>query len=356
MADIVALHKLFSPATPPLCAVRPSATATAVYGFGDASGSGFGTTFLIQGTIHYRHGQWTNDHQEASSNYRELKNLILGFEEASAAGLLNDCEVFLFTDNTTAEAAFHKGTSSSKTLFELVLRLRCLELHQSLFLHVIHVAGTRMQYQGTDDLSRGQLSSGVLGGGDMLTYIPLHLTAVERSPAVKTWVESWLPGSTTALWMTPFQWYCGRGYPGSCVWAPPPGAADAALEQLAASIHKRPLGSHIVLLPRLWTSRWRRLLGKICDVVFTVPLGTLFWPDTHYEPLIVGIYFPLLPFSPWQLRGTPFMDRLARVLSEVPRTHNDWGGGDILRQFFSQAGALASMPESVARGVLFCNR
>jgi hypothetical protein len=114
---------------------------------------------------------------------------------------------------------------------------------------------------------------------------------------------------------------------------PPPGAADVALEQLAASIHKRPYSTHIVLIPRLLTSYWWRLLGKTCDLVFTVPLGPDFWPPSHFEPLIVGLYLPLLPFSPWQFRGTPFLDRLARQLSGLPRVDNHWGGGYSARIF-----------------------
>jgi hypothetical protein len=245
---------------------------------------------LINGVIHYHHGQWTSEHQEASSNYCEFKYLILGIKEAIQVGLFMDCEVFIFTDNTTAEAAFHKGTSSSKTLFQLIRQLCCLQMHQGLFIHVIHVAGTWMQHQGTDDLSRGQLSTGVLGGGNMLAYIPLHLSATQRSPALQAWVTSCVPGLDTVCWLTPYQWYAG-GSASSCqIWCPPTSAADTALEQLSSAIHKRPYSTHIVLIPRLLTSLWRRLLGKICDRVFTVLLGPAFWPLSHFEPLIAGFY------------------------------------------------------------------
>ncbi|KAL7567716.1 hypothetical protein ACA910_012051 [Epithemia clementina (nom. ined.)] len=78
-------------------------------------------------------------------------------------------ELFVFTDNSTAESAFHRGTSKSKLLFNLVLQLRKLEMRGDLFIHVIWVAGTRMIEQGTDGLSRRDLMNGVLAGGDMLT-------------------------------------------------------------------------------------------------------------------------------------------------------------------------------------------
>jgi len=354
--DITALLALFTPAIPPLRPVRPSRTATAIYGFGDASGSGFGTTLLIDESIHYRHGQWSTSVSEESSNYRELNNLILGIEEGVTQGLLDDCEVFLFTDNSTAESAFHKGTSSSKTLFQLVLRLRLLQMHRGLFLKVIHVAGTRMQAQGTDDLSRGSLSSGVLRGGDMLFFVPLHLSCLDRSPSVRGWIQRWFqPDGYVVTFLDPLGWFTTGHQNGAYVWSPPPGAADVALEQLAVAIHKRPSTFHLVAIPRLMTASWRKLLGKICDFVFTVPLGVSFWPASHFEPLVIGLYFPLLPFSPWQLRHTRLLDGLAQQLSSLSGSSHYWGG-DLLCQLLVHARQLAGMPPGVARDMLCGNR
>jgi hypothetical protein len=83
---------------------------------------------------------------------------------------LRDTELFLFTDNSTVEAVFYRGTSSNRNLFNLVLRL-----NYGLVLHLIHVAGTRMKDQGTDGLSRGHLLEGVMKkGNDFLGCIPIH--------------------------------------------------------------------------------------------------------------------------------------------------------------------------------------
>ena len=54
----------------------------------------------------------------ASSNYRELRNLVEALEELQQHGDLIGAEILLFTDNSVAEAAFYKWTSESKTLFE----------------------------------------------------------------------------------------------------------------------------------------------------------------------------------------------------------------------------------------------
>jgi hypothetical protein len=86
---------------------------------------------------------------------------------------LVDTELFLFTDNSTVESAFYKGSSSSKKLHALVLRLHKLALDYSIILHVIHLAGTRMIAQGTDSCSRGVLMEGVMAGKGMLSFVDL---------------------------------------------------------------------------------------------------------------------------------------------------------------------------------------
>jgi hypothetical protein len=158
------------------------------YGFGDASGSGFGSTFKIQQAVLYRHGIWGSDSDGKLSNWRELTNLVEALELEARESRLKGCEVFMFTDNSTVEAAFFRGTSSSERLFLLVLRLRKLEVNHQCLIHVIHVAGTRMIGQGSDGLSRGNLTEGVMTGQSMLSYVPLGKTALERAPALEPWI------------------------------------------------------------------------------------------------------------------------------------------------------------------------
>ena len=89
--------------------------------FGDASGSGFGSLLTIKGNIYYCHGQWSEEHGQESSNYRELVNLVYVVEDAHTKGFFCKTELFIFTDNATAESSFFKGTSKHKKLFELIL-------------------------------------------------------------------------------------------------------------------------------------------------------------------------------------------------------------------------------------------
>ena len=48
--------------------------------------------------------------------------------------------------------------------------------------------------RGTDRLSRGDMYEGVMAGSSMLSFIPLHKLAGERSRGIIPWVQSWASG------------------------------------------------------------------------------------------------------------------------------------------------------------------
>jgi hypothetical protein len=342
-SDIQALICLTSSLTPTQRKVRPDSTAIAFYGFADASGRGFGSTLVINNTVHFPHGQWSSSYVEQSSNFRELHNLISAMEEAHTAGLLFNCELFMFMDNSTAESAYFKGSSTSPKLFDLVLRLRCLQMSGDLSIHVIHVAGTRTRAEGTDGLSRGDFSMGVMVGQDILSFVPLHLDVLQRAPTIRSWVLSWYL-SHPLIWLSPNDWYDQGQHTNHCVWTPPPAAADVAIELLAKSKHKRPSHQHIIIVPRLLTYRWRKLLSKTCDLVFTIPVGTDVWELTHHEPLIIGVAFPLISHRPWRLRGTKLLESAERHLQDLPKTASEWGRA-ILCQLFSSSGGVGPLAD-----------
>jgi hypothetical protein len=100
--------------------------------------------------------------------------------------------LYLFTDNSTVDSAISKGNSKSKWLFQIVDHFRKLQFKHGIQAVVMHVSGKRMIAQGTDGVSRGNLLEGVGSGTYMMSFIPLHLSTVERHPSMVQWLKGWI--------------------------------------------------------------------------------------------------------------------------------------------------------------------
>jgi hypothetical protein len=366
--DVHALKEILSSQTPPEIEDRRKDICFLMYGFADASGSGLGSSIMLpDARTRIRIGIWGKDIDNESSNFREFSNVVLCCEEEAKQGTLNGSHLFLFTDNSTVESALYKGNSPSRKLFNLIVRLRKVELECSASITVSHVSGKRMIAQGTDGISRGEMNQGVGRGESMLSFIPLHLSALDRQPSLVSWVKSWL--GTESEFLTPEDWF-GRGHlhdggrydhkgfwrptirSGRLVWSPPPAAADVALEELRKSVLKRQTATHVFLCPRLLTPEWRRQLHKVADIVLYLPTGGQAWCADQFEPLTIGIVFPYLHCRPWQLRGTPKLLSLGRSLQTM-LSKEDLDAGDLLHKLCRQCWSFRAMPGSVVRRVLY---
>jgi hypothetical protein len=102
----------------------------------------------------------------------------------------------------------------------------------------------------------------------------------------------------------------------------------------------------------LFTSRWRKYLGKVCNLSFTIPLGSDVWDMSNFEPLISGFYLPLSRHKPWNLRGTPMLERVERMLCDLPPPDTRWGRS-VLRELLFQARSLETMPVSLVQSMLY---
>jgi hypothetical protein len=368
--DLEAMERLMAMDTPPIISDRVSRILSVIFAFTDASGLGFGDTFLMNGCIEYTIGVWGSKEEAESSNYRELCNTVDAIERHALDGKLNDSVIFFCTDNSTVENALYHGRSrESKLLHELVVRLKVLEAHHGFQLLVVHVSGKRMQAQGTDGVSRGQLSEGVMNGEPMMSFIPLHKSALERSPELKDWLKDYI--SPDLEFLSPNDWF-ERGHDhfekgkihsdghwrptlrsGKFVWAPPPAAAWVALEELRKARIKRQKSTHVFVCPRLMTPEWLRQLNKACDVVIAVPHGHPAWPTHMFEPLFIGIVFPFIRHQPWQLRGTPKMYAVERKLRRLWKKGSYVDGSSVLRKFCEQCWGLDALPASLVSRVLY---
>ena len=377
--DLVALMELFEAESPSHRLVRGAKLDTAKVVFGDASGGGFGSSWEKgkveneeSGRVGFRFGTWDTQSSEESSNYRELRNLTETLELMGKEGELSGTELFVFTDNSTAESAFAKGSSSSRKLFELVLRLRKLEMVKECKIHVSHVSGTRMIAQGSDGLSRGNMAEGVMRGDSMKDFVPINETALERHPKLHEWLKELTGHESKFLdakgWFTEGQeevegeWeetVEGRRWPvtrpGSFVWTPPPAAAGIAVEQLRRSRHKSTQSTHVFVVPRLFSTEWRKQLHKVADVVLTVPAGHPAWPANMCEPLTIAFVFPFLSHRPWELRRAPKLMELERSLRAVWESNCE-SERSLLRELWDLPRRLASLSESMACGLLYGKR
>ena len=133
---------------------------------------------------------------------------------------------------------------------------------------------------------------------------------------------------------------------------PPPGAADAALEELRKARINRQDSTHFFICPRLLTTDWLKQLYKVADLVFHVLPGTPGWPTNMFEPLTVGIVFPFLRRRPWQFKGTPKMFYLAREVRKVFK-NKEVDGGDFLRKLLLDCRRLFALQPDVVRRLLY---
>ena len=115
---------------------------------------------------------------------------------------------------------------------------------------------------------------------DILDFVPLHLSALERDGGTNLlgWIRGWCEDSSTKLivlreedWFIRAHDIVGYGvgeshikepiYQTGCyLWAPAPALAELACEELRKSRNKRQDSSHIFVCPRLMTPAWRRHL------------------------------------------------------------------------------------------------
>ena len=97
-----------------------------------------------------------------------------------------------------------------------------------------------MKASGVDGLSRGDLTEGMMGGQDPLSFIPFHLGADEQSNGfIDSWVQSWWRtkrgadfGGLPLTQVTKDNMFDLRDLKAARLWMLPPSAMEVALELL----------------------------------------------------------------------------------------------------------------------------
>ncbi|KAL7556538.1 hypothetical protein ACA910_017629 [Epithemia clementina (nom. ined.)] len=357
--DLLVLEKLTEADEPPDCLLRPSKHGSLPkYVFGDASGTGFGVSKWAPGDLQIQvvHGVWGREtSKKTSSNFCELSNLVYKIKRMDAAHELSDqVEIFIFTDNQHAESAFYRGTAKSPEVLELMFQLHRILIKGYALVHVIWVAGRRMIDQGTDGLSRANLTNGVMRGMSMFDFIPLAKTALERQgKMIYDFLDNVVKGTPTLTLLEPQDWF---GKPqdedGCYLWAPAPCLGDVAVYLLAEAMHIRPWNTQLGVLPSVMAGRWRKLLYKTSDFLCVLPFGEDLWPmATEYKPLTLAFVFPLLHRSPWRVKRSDVCLQQENTVRSLHRESVAFVR-DYLREFWVQARALKPLPKGITRAVL----
>ena len=381
-SDLEALGSFLGGPAPPVQPYRAEKKSV-FFLFGDASGVAMGAACCRDGVVTWTSGEWEEEAKLQSSNWREATNLADRFEEEAEAGDLKGTEVFILTDNFVFESTYWKGSSSSRKLHEIVLRLHRTAHFKGVLLRVYHISGERMKRSGVDGLSRGDLLEGIMAGADPLSFVPFHLGADQRANGlVSAWVMSWWGNSALEV-LNEDGWFRKAHEDADCLWMPPPAAAHIALEQFEEAKHKRPQVAHVFVIPRLMTGHWRKALSRGTDLLCTVPAGLSFWNEEQCEPLMLAISLPSFQRSdrpndwtgPWLVRGSVFAEDAQRSLQEAfarddrsrkagpleldghlrqtgVQSAPEERCGRILQQFLGTARSLPSMPEVLVRKLL----
>jgi hypothetical protein len=189
--------------------------------------------------------------------------------------------VFIFNDNLVSDAMFCKGSSTNQELYEMVLEV---------------YTETSAYYPNKNDQARNiwAIPRGIPTGRDHRRdgkHGPLHLDPLERSPALRPCLVSWLGVEPDVC--TPKDWFYRRHMPGTKVWLLAPEADLDALEELGIVRLKRAeeISARVIVLALLRPESFRQFI-KTVDFHFVIPVGTPSWPASMHESLIVGLSLP----------------------------------------------------------------
>ncbi len=252
--DLECLVKLTSTSKPP-CQLYQARWQSAFFVVGDASGKGKGNAVIEQYGVDYELGAWNPEWREKSSNCWKAENLTDRLERLVASGSLHNHEIFLITDNSSFEGVYYKGHSPSRQMLEIVFQVHKAERDEGFILHVIHISGKRMKALGVDGLSQGDLTEGMMGGKDPISFIPFHLGTDEQANGlVGTWVRSWWRtkmgaefGGLPLMQVTNDNMFELRDLKAARLWMLPPSAMEVPLELLCEDRLAHPQWPHVLL-------------------------------------------------------------------------------------------------------------
>ena len=246
-------------------------SGTLIPTWGDGSGTGTGGTMSIPGQeLQCWMGQWTPFVFHHSSNWKELKTLLLTLQQARDGyqEQVEGASVFYFTDNLVTYWVVANGTSKNPALHSLVRSIKMLELGLDCALQVVHVPGRVMIGQGTDGLSRGVWGTELHPQVDQTALTASVFAPLRRDDCVVEFLirryalptgwryQPWEQGHRASEGLHQFS-----------VWIPPPEGARQCIIWALESWCESPLDtSAMFIVPRTIPGAWQHLSKYVVEL------------------------------------------------------------------------------------------
>ena len=290
--------------------LRTARSSTLVPTWGDGSGTGTGGTILLPDQpLHVWMGQWSPTVYHFSSNWKELKTLLLTLQQLrnQTGTTLRGATVFYFTDNSASYYIVSGGSSTSPGLHQLVEQIQLLILDMEIILEAVHVPGVVMITQGTDGLSRGVWLSSLHPERNQL-----EITQAVFAPIGPDWnlALEYASALGNVLPMRHHDWHQPTGaslFDHLSVWFPPPELARQCLIGILESWVERPHSTGALLfiprtLARCWLGLSRHI--RLVDTIFPAERPLRF-PPLLPIPILVLYLAPHIPSLPSHSRLDP---------------------------------------------------
>ena len=329
--------------------VRPRLSRTIGCAWGDGSGTGTGGTSEILGAdttseMRMWMGTWAPHVHVFSSNWRELKTLLLTLEQevktltTLGTSRFADLTLLYFTDNMTTYYVTMSGSSTSPRLHSLVKQIKLMELQLRCHLEVIHVPGTTMICQGTDGISRGVWLSPLHAHRSSASLMTDLFAPVSFSPRLIASVRDTDPEYSAALDVSWTHWRWDEPWIGQLlfgrlsVWTPPPEMASQTISFVLQTWIEQPYTtSALFFIPRILQREWRKLSRHIIELTPILPTATPTQGQAQAHLLPITVLF-LPKFIPLLSSYQHRVDRSS--LSKNARWHREQA--DVLRGLQSE--------------------
>ena len=290
--------------------LRTARSSTLVPTWGDGSGTGTGGTILLPDQpLHVWMGQWSPTVYHFSSNWKELKTLLLTLQQlrSRSATTLRGATVFYFTDNSASYYIVSSGSSTSPGLHQLVEQIQLLVLDMEIILEAVHVPGVVMITQGTDGLSRGVWLSSLHPERNQLEITRAVFDPIEPDWNLALEYASAL-GNVLPVYL--HDWHQPTGaslFDHLSVWFPPPELARQCLIGILEAWVERPQSTGALLfiprtLARCWLGLSRHI--RLVDTIFPAERPLRF-PPLLPIPILVLYLAPHTPSLPSHSRLDP---------------------------------------------------